>query len=153
MGSSSTIWNQQSWLITGNFGFYATNKEMQMICPFCSNGDSLIIHTQKFKSLVRRVRFCQQCGMAWRTFEDSPVACRDCGNPDSSIINSEKYEETVRRTRKCPVCALAWKTYETVIDDYSVIDFEPHEVDEEVFKRRRRPEYATSTKAQLSLFT
>ncbi len=71
-----------------------------MICQFCSNDDSLIIHTQKYQSLVRRVRFCQQCGMAWRTFEDSPV-CRDCGHEDSDVTSSEKYEETIRRTRKC----------------------------------------------------
>lgn len=121
-----------------------------MQCPFCSNGDSIIIHTQKFKSTVRRVRCCQQCGMAWRTFEESPV-CRDCGTEDSAVTNSEKYEETVRRTRKCPQCQLAWKTYEAIIDDYSVIDFKPHKIDEEVYKRRRKIEYAPRAKAQLEL--
>jgi len=131
-----------------------------MQCPFCGYQDSIVIHTQKFThtqeftSIIRRVRACQQCGMAWRTFEDSP-GCRDCGFEDSSVINSvinsEKYEETVRRTRKCPNCPLTWKTYETVIDDHCVIDFKPHVIDEEIFKRRRRPDYATSTKAQLEL--
>jgi hypothetical protein len=38
-----------------------------------------------------------------------------------------------------------------MIDDYSVIDFEPHEIEEEIFKRRRRPDYATRSKTQLEL--
>ena len=121
-----------------------------MICPFCTHTESNVIHTQKFQSLVRRIRACESCGMAWRTFEDSPV-CRDCGHEDSDVTNSEKYEETIRRTRKCPECPLVWKTYETVIDLYAVIDFKTNKVAESVFKRRKRPDYATRTKAQLEL--
>jgi len=113
----------------------------------------MVLHTDKFneKKMVRRVRACQQCGMAWRTFEDASV-CRDCGNPDSNVTNSEKYEESIRRTRNCPTCRLVWKTFETVIDDHCVIDFKPFEISEAAYKRRRKPEYyADRIKAQLGL--
>lgn len=114
-----------------------------MICPFCGNPESLVIHTEKFRSVVRRVRACQQCGMPWRTFESNPIC--GCGHIDSDVISSEKYDETVRRTRRCGDCKRNWKTYETVIDEYGVIDFEPHIIDEEKIKKGMRPDNATST--------
>lgn len=122
-----------------------------MQCPFCFNTESIIIHTQKYSSTIRRVRACQQCGMAWRTYEEAPV-CRDCGHRDSDVTNTEKFQETIKRTRRCPVCPLVWKTYEIVYDNHNVVDFKPYIIDEEVFKRSRKPEYVTHSETQLGLF-
>jgi transcriptional regulator NrdR family protein len=110
-----------------------------MVCPFCNNGAVSIIRTEKFRSVVRRIRFCQRCGMPWRTFEDSPV-CQDCGHEDSDVTSSERYDETVRRTRKCPRCSRSWKSYENNIDEYRLDAFEPNQVEEAVFYRRLNKE-------------
>lgn len=101
-----------------------------MICPFCSNGNSVVIHTTKFQTLVRRVRACHQCGMAWRTFEPE-TRCPQCGGiGGGSITSSQKFDEVVVRTRKCQECQTSWKTHETVIDEYGAIDFDEHIIDE-----------------------
>lgn len=108
-----------------------------MNCPFCNASSVTVILTQKYRTTVRRVRFCQQCGMAWRTFEDSPVCC-DCGTRDSNVISSDRFTSTVVRARKCPTCNRSWKTYENVIDEYRTKQFLPRVAEEPFFKRKYR---------------